>query len=1143
MKKRRLTLPAYSAIAVPFNWMLRRSQKEIERRSPYQLPVDTPPPFPSPWIFGQPRQEAIIDMVFDRLTEEKSLAIFYTREGHPLGEGIRRLVVGMGRITKLGKREHYDRKDGTTGYPLWDRVVCHSIRPNEADGLLLPYHEYLAPTGDPAEDVRRAELVREIIVVPPQAHIADFSYGSEITSSDVVLSVLSRTLAAVRKVREHGIVSGPWQKREEWLNEQLAAAWKERGAFPGTGAMLEAIGMRLGTALVMALRADGVLHSDKDPWPAIDGLFRGNVKAPDKAYVADIEAVGPTWLGLPPQRRKLLELLSRFDLTAAQAKRLWEEARRRAAFTALTSDQDILENPYLPAERDLGGGEDPAISMEVIDRGLLPDAALATAPKVAEPSRVDSAADRRRVRCALVSVLREAGSAGDSLLSLEEALGRLPALSAAHPILISPDWVEGNGEFLDPVISRLGITVKGETPKMVPALQLADLRAHEEALAKILRARAGRAIEPPKADWKKLITTAIEESGQKVDLTKVRHKAALAEQADALQRICSRRLSVLTGGAGTGKTSVVGGLVRCTALQKEGLLLLAPTGKARVRLQGATSADAMTVAQFLYRLKRYDGARQRPLFEGKETYRSAKTVIIDEASMLTMDDLFAVLQALDLTHVQRLILVGDPNQLPPIGVGRPFADLITWLTSLGTSPDAQERQLSEALARLSVEVRSVRSHKAKSKDQEDSSDTLRLAAWFTDTPPSGQAEEALSRACLGEELNDLEIGYWSTPDDLREQLLAQFQKHLELKSTTDVDGFNKSFGFADEGWIKRDDPDGIENWQLLSPTRVHPHGVMELNRWIQGRFRSKEKQNAREHRGVQIGDEGLVVNDKVIQLTNGERDCYYWKTEKTGSEYLANGEIGALAKGSKGYLNAFFAGRSMVSFGYLSSDFGENRAPLELAYALTIHKSQGSQFKTVFVVLPKTSRLLSRELLYTALTRSRQRMVLLIEGDSAGLLYDLSRPEKSDACRRNTNLFGGILRERSGEPPHAENLIHKTEKGHMVRSKSELVIANLLHREGIKYDYEQPLDGEKVLGRLHPDFNFADTAGDRILWEHLGMMHDDEYVRGWKWKLAWYQQNGFVLQKNLFATEERRGQGLNMDELRAVAAKIKALVA
>jgi hypothetical protein len=320
--------------------------------------------------------------------------------------------------------------------------------------------------------------------------------------------------------------------------------------------------------------------------------------------------------------------------------------------------------------------------------------------------------------------------------------------------------------------------------------------------------------------------------------------------------------------------------------------------------------------------------------------------------------------------------------------------------------------------------------------------------------------------------------------------------------------------------------------------------VAELNRWVQGQFRAKEKQAARQFRGIQIGDEGIVVNDKVIQLNNGERDCYNWTTKEQSSDYLANGEIGAAAKGYSGFMNVFFAGRPMVSFGYRSNDFGEDGVPLELAYALTIHKAQGSQFRTVFIVLPKSSRLLSRELVYTALTRSRQRLVLLIEGKSAGLLYDLSRPEKSDACRRNTNLFAGIIRERTDEPPHAENLIHKTDKGHMVRSKSELVIANLLYDQGkgINYEYEQILDGTKVLGRLHPDFSFADAAGDRVIWEHLGMMHDDEYVRGWNWKLAWYKENGFELGKNLFTSEERKGEGLKMDVLRGIAAKIKDLV-
>ncbi len=1142
LKLRKLEVPAWSAISVPFNWMLRRRQDEIDEKMVTPLPADQEPPFVSPWVFSKERQEALVDHVYGRLADGKSLALFYTKEGHPLGDDLRRLIVGIGRIVKVGKREHYDRANGQLGHPLWDRVITHSIRPDGADGFLMPYHAYLKPTGDAAEDERRAALLREIAVTPPPARIGDFSYGSELTDADVALSVLSRLLAAVRRVREHGIADGPWQEREDWLNAQLDMAWKDRGAFPGTGALLEALGMRLGTALFMELRASGVLEPHTDPWPVLDAIFSGKRKTPHAAFVPDVAAAAPTYIGLPAGRRSLLMLLSRFDLTPEQALRVWDEGERRRGFSAPTGDEEIVANPYLIAERDLGGGDDAPVSLQDIDRGLLPDKVLAAAPPVPSPSAVATPMDPRRVRCALVSVLRDAANSGDSLLSLEETLERLKASGGDRPVVVTTDWIEGNKAFLEQVIARLAVGKAGAGGKPVPALQLVELRTREEALAKILRARCGREIPPPPADWKKLIIEAIEESGgQKVDPSIPRHKAALAEQAQALQAICSRRLSVLTGNAGTGKTSVVGGLVRCKPLRKEGLLLLAPTGKARVRLEGAAGADkAMTVAQFLYGLKRYDGRRQRPLFEGKEKDKSAKTVVIDEASMLTMNDLFAVLQALDLGHVQRIVLVGDPNQLPPIGVGRPFADLISWLDEAASSEDPELKKSASALARLTVEVRSAA---GAAPNAEARSDTLRLASWFTGRPPDGDADQVLSRLALGDTLNDLEVAYWNTPQELRTTLVSQFSKHLGLTDGSDVEGFNKSFDFADEGWIRRDQPDGIENWQLLTPTRMHPHGVAELNRWIQAQFRSAELKKARDYFAVSLGDEDIVRNDKVILLRNGVRNSYSHDTNKKGKEYVANGEIGTMTAGNSSCLNAVFAGRPQTSFGFFKSDFSERGAVLELAYALTIHKAQGSQFRTVFVVLPKASRLLSRELVYTALTRSRQRLVLLIEGDDAGLLHDLSRPEKSDACRRNTNLFAGVLRTRSGEPPHAEHLIHRTEAGHMVRSKSELIIANLLHREGISYKYEDVLDGLAAPGRVHPDFTFTDAAGDQVVWEHLGMMDDPDYVRGWTWKREWYAKNGFVAGKTLFTTEERKGQGLDMAKLNAVAKTIKDLVA
>jgi hypothetical protein len=102
---------------------------------------------------------------------------------------------------------------------MWDLLIRHTIRPEGADGFLLPYHEYLEPTGDPAEDARRERLLREIAVSADPSHLRVFSYAAELAPADIALSTLVRCLESVRKIREHGIAKGPWERREEWLNE------------------------------------------------------------------------------------------------------------------------------------------------------------------------------------------------------------------------------------------------------------------------------------------------------------------------------------------------------------------------------------------------------------------------------------------------------------------------------------------------------------------------------------------------------------------------------------------------------------------------------------------------------------------------------------------------------------------------------------------------------------------------------------------------------------------------------------------------------------------------------------------------------------------------------------------------------------
>ncbi|MGV3724787.1 MAG: ATP-dependent DNA helicase, partial [Actinomycetota bacterium] len=568
------------------------------------------------------------------------------------------------------------------------------------------------------------------------------------------------------------------------------------------------------------------------------------------------------------------------------------------------------------------------------------------------------------------------------------------------------------------------------------------------------------------------------------------------------------------------------------ALVADGLLFLAPTGKARVRLGAATGAEAMTIAQFLNSVGRYDGARQRPLFKGGEPYRNEKTVVIDECSMVAMDDLVAVLQALDQAHVQRIILVGDPNQLPPIGVGRPFADLVATLDGAALSDSEGAQQLGRALGRLTVELRT---------SSGKPSDTLRLAAWFTREAAPVDADRALSDLELGESFNDLEIYYWKTPEQLRASLLDALVKHLELSGPQDVEGFNRSLGMDDNGLVPFSSPDGAANFQILSPVRLHSHGVYDLNRWIQRHFRRDELKRASSKRGLSLGDEQLVLRDKVIQTRNERRRGYDRLKSSEADVYLANGEIGILASGKGPFLNVAFAGRPQLTVGYRRTDFSEGQGPLQLAYVLTVHKSQGSEFRKVFVVLPAQCRL-SRELVYTALTRSKDQMVLLIEGDNASTLYELSRPERSETTRRNTNLFRGAVRERIDTTPFAEHLIHRTEKGHMVRSKSELVIANMLHRMGLEYQYERLLEGTTRAGRLRPDFSFIDAAGDVVIWEHLGMLSREDYRVGWEWKRAWYAENCYREGETLFTSQDDERGGLDSDAIRQVAEKIRDLV-
>jgi hypothetical protein len=351
-----------------------------------------------------------------------------------------------------------------------------------------------------------------------------------------------------------------------------------------------------------------------------------------------------------------------------------------------------------------------------------------------------------------------------------------------------------------------------------------------------------------------------------------------------------------------------------------------------------------------------------------------------------------------------------------------------------------------------------------------------------------------------------------------------------LEDKSDYRTLNSFLGI-DDGDI---DTGKIEAFQLLSPVKAPYWGSFNLNRKFQQQFRTGFRSS------VSIGEYQIGLYDKVIQTINEWREGF-----PGGEKYqLSNGQLGLVKSTVKGFANVVFAGvEEDVTFGYKSQ--GQNESDdsnLELAYAITVHKSQGSDFDYVFLIVPKTGRIISRELIYTALTRAKKKLVLLVEGDDPHWIINLSKPQYSVTAKRNTHIFRPSVREIKSSIPFAEGLIHKTKKeGLLVRSKSEVIIANLLIATPIDFEYEREYKGRNGQKRI-PDFTFIDAAGELIILEHLGMMSIPSYKSDWEKKLKFYEDNKFKLNENLFITTESETGGIDSIAIEKVIAKIKELM-
>ena len=367
------------------------------------------------------------------------------------------------------------------------------------------------------------------------------------------------------------------------------------------------------------------------------------------------------------------------------------------------------------------------------------------------------------------------------------------------------------------------------------------------------------------------------------------------EKQDALYAMQKKKLFFISGRAGTGKTTLIlsylKGLIGNGIITQNDIMLLAPTGKAADRLKTVTGFQARTIASVLYENGWYVSLKNGFLMKRRSSGKKVRkrVIIIDESSMIDMPSFRAVLSSVDLSYLMQLIFVGDRNQLPPVGAGKVFSQLI--------------HELPGNLFELKVVNR------------------------FDDQSP----QSSLARAVL----------------------------EGTSKTGMDFSSFAKKYSSARELWSlvlgqisqyekKR------EEWIILTPNNIGPFGVNALNLMIKKSIF-----------GYDI--KGYNQNERVILLENlPERKVY-------------NGQIGYVEKVFDPFQDEFYI---QVSFeNGIKANFGTYEAGLLLnsAYAVTIHKAQGSEFENVIVVLPGKSRLLSKELIYTAFTRFRKDLRVYIQ--------------------------------------------------------------------------------------------------------------------------------------------------------------------
>jgi hypothetical protein len=1102
----RVTLPGYAFEAVPFRWMNRGSlaQEIGHERVPLfnqaaEDAADAALNYSPPWVMDGENQRAIIDAFFSHVSPGDSLVFTYLKHSPFQEQRTDRLLVGAARVTRVTPPPMWDQSDDPPfRSSMWETIVEHSLRVGMTDGVLLPYQQ-LIPLMDDGRDIDRA------LAWAPEGRAAEFSYVTEHLSDDAAIEALSSLQSAADGMRELGI-DLPDAGRE-WLQTQIDRLWQVRGPVPGLPGVLRDMGVQ--QPYVAAREVIAEAGDDTNPWDLLQAVLDDPTRAP-KAIAAHLGAPqARIWKKMASDRRAVLRLLSGFDISDAQVRML------------LTGDTDIpmtadelLDNPYFAATCTYDMAQH--VPFATIDRALFPPGHVTWKAPVPDEVALEGHLDRRRIEALLTDVLERQGRQGDTVVPQGESIALANEVQLAQPPALTKTILTG----LD--LDHDGIHEWTEWSPLTsvpladgsPAYKLTRFDETSTVIRDWIRTQENRKRLGPVADAREVLDQAFDRNQHVTGELDELEERARAEKAAGLSALHDSPLSVLIGPAGTGKTTLLRALVEYPGVATGNVLLLAPTGKAKVQLETKVKLPARTLASHLSATGRYDADSGRYLVWGDQRPRhNYALVVIDEASMLTEEMLAATLDS--FTGVKRLILVGDPRQLPPIGAGRPFVDLVNKLR-----PDDFSDWVRVAPGYVELQVPRRQLADGSHGIRHD----LELAAWFGDNTRGAGDESIWAELATNPDLPTVRYVPWGDRTAV-EALTDELERNLTLDGHPNQEwAFALTYGGVVNGkylnWQvgagKR-----AEDWQILSPTRSRAFGTVELNRHIKRTYRSNDtswaqKDTRRGNIPKPIGPELIVRGDKVMQTINKRLKAW---PRQNAMDYVANGEIGvaigfvipATKTPKSGLrLNVEFSSQPGFQYSYWPTDTDD--APLELAWAVTVHKSQGSEFGTTFLIIPARANV-SRELMYTALTRQKDKVVILHEG-SLPDLRALAQPWRSETARRLTDLFDAphpvTLQIREISRRFDRNLMHVSANGIPMASKNEVIIAGLLDRlvPG-QWQYEQPFTGAD--GRVvRPDFTISAPDGRTVYWEHAGMLDLPAYARKWELKKAWYAANGVL---------------------------------